>query len=270
MDEFKKSVFGGYHKVEVKAKLWDLERRAAKAEADLEKATADCEDLQKTAEELRQQLTSCEERNAVLQSDLERSKSSSASDHIIGKVYRHAYETGAEITKTARDDANKFLTQVNGIYEQNQTEISQQTEALLNAGTEISNLIEQINSQTRKLQAILNDFNQKVLAMPSAYNGVNGVLSETAKRIDDAVAAYEASSQEFAELISEQPSAEPQNTETVADEAPTDLPQAQLETAEAPAPQESEADVAVPDAVAQAQELVARATEVVESLGTEN
>ena len=212
MDKLKKSVFGGYRKAEVEAKLWDLEKRAEKAEADLEKATEDCESLQKTAEELRHDLFAQEERNALLQDDLKKSKENSANDHIIGKVYRHAYEAGAEITGAARDGANEFLSRVDGIYEDNKTQIVAQTEALSAVGTEIAELIEQMNRQTEHLQKILSTFNQKVSSISVAYDGMNDVRNTTAKRINDAIAGYEESAQSFLELIDEKNSTPTETT----------------------------------------------------------
>ncbi len=213
MDKIKKSMFGGYNKAEVDAKFWDLEKRAERAEAEFAKASENCENLLQTAEQLRQELSVQEARNAELQANLEEIKANPPADSsVIGKVYLHAYETGAEIAGTAKDQVNDLLTDLNNVFDTNQYELKNATNGLVSVGQEISALIDQMNQKTNTLQEILSSFIEKASNIPNAYTGVAQIKDATDRQINDAIGKYEKSAQPFLELLpdAEQPIGKPE------------------------------------------------------------
>ncbi len=202
MEPFKKSVFGGYRKAEVDACMWNLEKRAEKAEADFAKAYADCEVLERAAGNLRAQLSEETRKNAELEARLGENKQTAPADSaVIGKVYLHAYETGADIAGTARDGAFDLMRELSTATDREKAEMAAVTQNLSEVGKEISELIDAILANAQKLQETLGQFDQKVQEISGVYDRLDHLRDQTGKRFDEAIAAYEQSAKTYLELL---------------------------------------------------------------------
>ncbi len=200
MGRFKRKLFGGYKRSDVDLHIWELEKRAEKAEQDVEALQYATENLRRENEQLKSSLAELQTQTANNEETAVEVEEISA-ESAIGKVYLYAYDTGSKIADTARGGAQLMINRIST----SRTDADLKFEGALSryesAYKQAEEMLNALNNQTSSMREMLLKMNECAGEIPASYENIKAVQLETEKEINAIIENYEKQAGQFLELI---------------------------------------------------------------------
>ena len=199
LGRFKRKLFGGYKRSDVDLHIWELEKRAEKAEQDVETLQIATENLRRENEQLKASIAEYQAQNINTQEATPEEEISAES--AIGKVYLYAYDTGSKIADTARSGAKLMIERISTSRDDADLKFEGALSRYETAYKQAEEMLNALDNQTSSMRELLVKMNECAGEIPSGYENIKAVQRETEKEIGEIIDNYEKQAGQFLELI---------------------------------------------------------------------